>query len=132
MTSINNIDLTFDDLPFKTRKSLKNTPLTSDIIEALGIKITGNFLQPIIIDKEKQIPSPFNNKETLDYTLRLINGYTEATEYILNKKINLLFIILLIIILIISILLLLFYLNYKKNIQNIINNYNEILLKINK
>lgn len=121
MPSINDIELTIGDLPFKTRKSLKNTPLTPDLIEALGLKTTNNFLQPVIVDKEKQIPSPFNNKETLDYNLRLIDSYTEATEYILNKKINLLFIILLIIILIISLLLVLFYLNYKKNIQNMMN-----------
>ncbi len=138
MTSINDIHLnlnnklTFADLPFKTNKSLKNIPLTSNLIEAFGLKTTDNFLQPIIIDKEKQISSPFNNPETLNYTLRLIDGYTEATEYILNKKINVLFIILLIIILIISILLVLFYLNYKKNIKVLNKKYNDLNLQINK
>lgn len=137
MTSINEIDinlkndLTFGDLPIKTRKSLKNIPLTSSMMNILGINTTQNFLQPIIIDKDKQIPPPFNNKETLEYAMSLIDGYTEATEYILNKKINLFFIILLVIILIIALLLVLFYyLNYKKNIENINKKYDEIYLKI--
>jgi hypothetical protein len=138
MTSINDIDinlkndLTFGDLPINTRKSLKNTPLTSSMMNILGLKTTNNFLQPIIIDKDKQIPTPFNNKETLEYTMYLIDGYTEATEYILNKKINLLFIILLIIILIITILLVLFYyLNYNKNIESLNKKYNDLYLQIN-
>lgn len=131
MTSINEIDLTFGDLPINTRKSLKNIPLTSSIMNILGLKTTNNFLQPIIIDKNQQIPPPFNNKETLEYTMSLIDGYTEATEYVLNKKINLFFIILLLIILIIALLLVLFYyLNYKKNIENINKKYDELYLKI--
>ena len=132
MTSINEIDLTCGDLPINTRKSLKNIPLTSSIMNILGLKTTNNFLQPIIIDKDKQIPTPFNNKETLEYTMSLIDGYTEATEYILNKKINRFFIILLVVLIIIILLLIVFYyLDYNKNIQNINKKYNDLYLQIN-
>lgn len=132
MTSINEIDLTFGDLPINTRKSLKNIPLTSSIMNILGLKTTNNFLQPIIIDKNQQIPSPFNKKETLEYTMSLIDGYTEATEYILNKKINRFFIILLVVLIIIILLLIVFYyLDYNKNIQNINKKYNDLYLQIN-
>jgi hypothetical protein len=136
MTSVNDInfnlenDLTLEDVGYT---SLQNTPITQDMVEKLGLKTTNNFLQPIIIDKDKRIPSPFNNKETLDYMMRLMENYSGTTESILNKKINLVFIILLVIILIITLLLLLFYyLNYNKNIERLNKKYNDLYLEINK
>lgn len=67
----------------------------------------------------KDLPPPFNDKKVLDYAVRLIKGYTESSERLINKKNKLIFIIIILFLIILIIMLIVFYIDYKKNITSI-------------
>ena len=69
------------------------------------------------------LPPPFNDKKVLDYVVRLIKGFTESSESLINGKNKKFYIIIMILLIIVLIMLIVFYLDYLNNIKIINEKY---------